>query len=366
MQLIPPQNIPLTVSGHKMRETTTILLILFSLTIFATEQTPDRLIYQSDTIFIDTFPLEKLMESDSIIRKRIFEYSKDVCMSSGCWRGHVATWKIENDSIFLVKLISGCEDYKFKLENVFGTKKVIEGKVFANWFSGDLNAVFGKYLKFDVENWEDIYTKGFNCKVIKGRIENLKVIEKSDCEVASILSQKDFEDSRYSFHSLEFLPVENTYTYVLDKYYNIKWYFTDSLDYYNCYDSIMTINLKTKYGSDFLDKAKVLTDSLEQTDNWISNAEYFGGQHELMKFIMTRLTVDSTDLKNGIKTKLYIELEVDSTGKAINPIIRKGIGEKTDKKVFEIINEMPNWKPAYLYGQPIRQKYFIPLNIDYQ
>jgi len=34
--------------------------------------------------------------------------------------------------------------------------------------------------------------------------------------------------------------------------------------------------------------------------------------------------------------------------------------------VIEIINEMPKWKPAYLYGEPIRQKYFIPLNIDYQ
>lgn len=164
-----------------MRETASVLLIWFSLTTFATEQIPDRLIYQSDTIFIETFPLEKLMKSDSIIRERIFKYSEDICLSSDCWRGHVATWRIEKDSVFLVELTSGCEDYKFKLEHVFGIKKVIGGKVFASWFSGDLNAVFGKRLEFDVENWEYIYTKSFNCKVINGRIGNLEIREKPDC-----------------------------------------------------------------------------------------------------------------------------------------------------------------------------------------
>jgi len=188
----------------------------------------------------------------------------------------------------------------------------------------------------------------------------------TDCKNAIEHANVDFKKSDFSFHSEEILPVENTYFYVLKKYYNINWYFTDSLNYYACYDSIMTINLKTKYGSDFLVKARMLADSLEHTENWISNAEYFGGQQELLKFIMTRLTIDSTNMEDGIKTKLYIELEIDSTGKAINPIIRRGIGKRTDDQVIEIINKMPNWKPAYLYGKPIRQRYFIPLNIDYQ
>ncbi len=346
-----------------MREITTILLILFSLTIFATEQTPDVLIYKSDTIYLETYPFKALMDSDSLIRQKIFGDGDDFCISSGCWRGHVATWIIENDSLFLTKLIDGCEEIEFKLSDIFHEDKFIDNKVFADWFTGDLREYESWFILID-ENDSTNENENFSCKIIEGIIT--KQIGKTDCENAIIRAQKDFEDSNFSFHSLEFLPVENTYTFVLDKYYNVKWYFTDSLDYYNCYDSVMTINLKTKYGSDFLDKAKVLSDSLEQTDNWISNAEYLGGQQKLMQFIMTRLTIDTADMKNGIKTKLYIELEIDSTGKAVNPIMRKGIGEKTDKKVIGIINEMPNWKPAYLYGQPIRQKYYIPLNIDYQ
>ena len=188
----------------------------------------------------------------------------------------------------------------------------------------------------------------------------------TDCKQAIEQANSDYSKSYYSFHSIEVFPPENTYFYVLKKYFNINWYFTDSTDYYACYDSIMTIKLKSKYGSDFFEKAKYLADSLEHTENWISNAEYYGGQNELLKFIMTRLAIDSTDMINGIKTRLFIELEIDSTGKPINPIIRKGIGPKTDKRVIEVINEMPNWKPAYLYGKPIRQIYFIPLNLDYQ
>ncbi|MCU4177804.1 hypothetical protein [Carboxylicivirga sp. N1Y90] len=340
------------------------IISLISLTIYATEQTPDKLIYKSDTIYLETYPFEILMDSDSLIRKQIYGDSEDFCISSGCWRGHVATWTIENDSLFLTKLIDGCEEFEFKLNKVFRNRRVINNKVFADWFTGDLLEYESWFVLID-DNDSVKNTKRFNLKIANGKI--LKLTEtKTDCEKASNQAKKDFVNSDYSFHSLEFLPIENTYTYLLNNYYDIKWYFTDDLEYYDCYDSVMTIYLKDKYGYDFLDKAQILADSLEQTDNWITNAEYIGGTHELMQYILTRLEIDKTDMKDGIKTKLYIEVEIDTTGKAINPIIRKGFGEKTDKKVKEIINEMPNWKPAYLYGKPTRQKYFIPLNIDYQ
>ncbi len=346
-----------------MKETATILLILLSLSLFATEQSPDILIYKSDTIFIDTYPLESLMESDSLLKKKIFEYSDEICMTSGCWRGHVATWKIENDSLFLIKLINGCEDFEFKLENVFGENNVENNQVFANWFSGDLNASLGEYLYFDPLSWEDTYSKSIKCKIINGKVESLNITEKSDCEKASILAQKDFEDSNYAFHSLEFLPVENTYTHVLDKYYNIKWYFTDSLDYYDCYDSIMIINLRAKYGSDFLDKAKVMVDSLEQTKNWRKDASFPGGQEELFKFIYSNLNVEQIAL-DAEKTKVFVQIEIDSTGRVFNPQIMRGINKRIDNRVIEVMRKMPNWEPAYLYGKRIRQYFTIPIKIE--
>lgn len=190
----------------------------------------------------------------------------------------------------------------------------------------------------------------------------------SDCDFAIRNASKDFDANHFTLHSNAFSG-NFSYGAVLKQDYDIDWRFTNDLfsdEYYRCYDSVMSKKLIVKYNHDIFTFAKLKADSLEQIENWISNAEFVGGQQELLKFIMNRLTIDSTDMVDGVKTKLYIELEIDSTGKAVNPIIIKGIGEKTDKRVIEIINEMPNWKPAYLYGQRIRQKYYIPLNIDYQ
>ncbi|WP_291856644.1 hypothetical protein [Marinilabilia sp.] len=150
--------------------------------------------------------------------------------------------------------------------------------------------------------------------------------------------------------------------------YDIDWYFENDLfseKYYICYDSIMRMKLIDKYGYDIFKHARLKVDSLEKTENWISDAEFIGGQSELLNFILRRLSIDSTEISNGIKTKIHIVLEIDSTGKAVNPLIKKGIGKKTNKKIKEIIEEMPNWKPAYLYGKPIKQQYMIPINIDY-
>ena len=189
----------------------------------------------------------------------------------------------------------------------------------------------------------------------------------SDCDFAIENATRDFNANLFTLHSNAFSG-NCSYCAVLKQDYNINWRFTNDLfpdEYYRCYDSIMTNKLIEKYDYEIFEISKLKADSLEKTDKWIRNVDYTGGQKEMLKFIISNLTIDSTDL-DEIRTKLLIEIEIDSTGKAINPIIRKGISKTVDKKVVDIINRMPNWEPAYLYGKPIRQKYYIPLNIDYQ
>ena len=187
----------------------------------------------------------------------------------------------------------------------------------------------------------------------------------TDCQKASENAKSDFLNSDYSFHSEEILPVENTYFYVLKKYYNINWYFVDSLDFEAYYDSTMLELLKGKYGDDFLMRAKSKADSLENTENWRKDAEFPGGQIEMFKFISTRLS-NKGFKKSNIKAKLYIEIDIDSTGKVTNTLIRRGKNKRLEEDVISIINQMPRWQPAYLYGKPIRQKYGFPINIDYE
>ena len=156
----------------KMRALIIILFIFSSLLLKATEQTPDLLIYKSDTIYIDYFPLEILAEKDSIIANRL---NDTTCLSTDCWRQHIGIWKIENDSLFLVGLKDCCDYKEIPLNRVFDKKDIINGKVFANWYSENIKSGFGKWLEFSEETWQHIYEKNIELKVINGEILESKV-----------------------------------------------------------------------------------------------------------------------------------------------------------------------------------------------
>ncbi|WP_321437663.1 energy transducer TonB [uncultured Bacteroides sp.] len=185
-----------------------------------------------------------------------------------------------------------------------------------------------------------------------------------DCQKAKQQAKLDFDKSEYSFHSEEFLPIENTYLYVLREYYKIYWYFTDSLGYYNCYDNEMTELLKTKHGDNFLNRARIIADSLETSLNWKKDPQFPGGDLVLFKYISSGL-VKRGIKKEDLKINLYIRFIVNSTGKVSNPEILRGINKDIDEKVITIINQMPNWIPGYLYGKPTRRWYVMPIRFEY-
>jgi len=187
------------------------------------------------------------------------------------------------------------------------------------------------------------------------------------CETADKAAANDFDRGLYSFHSTEFLPVENTYLYVLRQNYNIKWYFTDSLDYYKCYDSTMVELLKAKYSNDFQVKAKRLADSLDATPNWYKpSASYNGEIKELINLLTSKLK--SGGLKLDTDSRLFIQLTIDSTGAAKNPLILKGTtAETTDKNILDLIQatlQPTSWTPAYSYGQPIKSNFVFRLRMQ--
>jgi hypothetical protein len=181
-------------------------------------------------------------------------------------------------------------------------------------------------------------------------------------------AQTDFEKGNYLFHSLEFQPTENTYLFLLSKDYNIQWRFIDqdSLDYYDCYDSALTVNLKKKYGDDFLNNARTKADSLERTENWRKEPEFPGGNAAMFKFIKERLIIEESDLGERIQIKIFISFTINEQGKLEDIKVMKGISEKVDNKVVQIFKEMPNWSPAYLYGKPTRMRYSVPIKLEYK
>jgi hypothetical protein len=89
-----------------------LLGLFFTLNVFGTIQIPDLLIYSGDTILIETFPLESYFNDQNPRPDSLF--LKD-CLSTACWRGYQAIWKIENDRLFLVSILDCCADDKLML-----------------------------------------------------------------------------------------------------------------------------------------------------------------------------------------------------------------------------------------------------------
>ena len=159
-----------------MRVITTFIFVLLFVTTSATEQDGDKLIYKSDTIYIYNYPLDSLIKIFPPLEKRILNYSDIICESSSCWRGYIGTWIIQNDSLYLSKLTNGCEDYTFKLNRLFRMRKTEKGKIFADWFSGEIKEEHD-YKKTQINGGEiylNVPTKLFVVKIKDGKIIELK------------------------------------------------------------------------------------------------------------------------------------------------------------------------------------------------
>jgi hypothetical protein len=180
---------------------------------------------------------------------------------------------------------------------------------------------------------------------------------------AKHLAQKDFEGGNYFLHRSEFDPIDSSYFLVLKEDYNIQWRFFehDSLDYYSCYDSTLVDLLKKKYGANFLEIGSAKVDSIETTENWKSKPEFPGGDIAMIEFINDRIDLEPGDLGGVDKTKIFIGFTITENGELEDIKMLKGISEKIDGKIVQIFEEMPNWKPEYLYGKPIRQGYIYPI-----
>lgn len=143
-----------------------LILILFSLGLFASPQMPDYFVYGKDTIATYNLILEQfLQKQDTSKTEQLFGLTFRNEASFNCWRGYQAIYKIENDSLFLVDIIN-CGERRHgqinKIESIEKIKaifkdKLVNGKVFINWFSGYINFP----LSDKVLRWDGVFYKIF-------------------------------------------------------------------------------------------------------------------------------------------------------------------------------------------------------------
>lgn len=115
---------------------------------FPADQQPDLLIIEKDTLYLMSFPLEELN-----FQVRPFQYGNYDFPNTACYRGYHATWKVIDHKLFLTEISKADASREkvdivqyFAMNNYSPT--VINGFIFADWFSADLGCFPRKYSRF--------------------------------------------------------------------------------------------------------------------------------------------------------------------------------------------------------------------------
>ena len=127
---------------------TFLFLIMLMGNVMATGQYPDLLIYKGETQSIFTNPLELYFDNQHPRPIGIFTFS---CTAN--WRGYVATWKIEENNLYLVKLVEGSCDENAREIPIAIIFPEHQAPIKASWFSGTLRIPLGKRLLIMRKNY---------------------------------------------------------------------------------------------------------------------------------------------------------------------------------------------------------------------
>lgn len=185
-----------------------VILLTVSLSeTFATVQEPDIIIYKGDSLFLYAAPLELLYKNK--LEGPKFFADKMGCMTTACWRGYQAVWKIIDNDLYLTGILSCCyreDNIKADLKKIFGNK-CIDGKVKADWVSTTIFAPTGKYMFVLHDIDEMVYEGELEFQFINGKLIGTKTYDNSKSRLSIYSKDKNkLQDFIYSNINWSDLP----------------------------------------------------------------------------------------------------------------------------------------------------------------
>jgi TonB family protein len=93
-------------------------------------------------------------------------------------------------------------------------------------------------------------------------------------------------------------------------------------------------------------------------------AQFPGGAKELSKFIRDKISYPIRALQNGITGTVYVQFNVDETGKISDIKILRGISGDCDQEAVRVVKLMPQWKPAQFEGKPTSCLFTLPVKFN--
>ena len=139
---------------------------------FGTGQVPDVLCVDGVLHSLFANPLEQLYER----QKRPAFVDSLEGSSSANWRGYVACWQIHDGQLYLVAIDTYVRNKRVGVQQLFPTR-VRDGRVLAEWFSGDLRVPDGKQLQYVHMGYGSTYERDIVFGVQNGRVVSRRVVD---------------------------------------------------------------------------------------------------------------------------------------------------------------------------------------------
>jgi hypothetical protein len=188
-----------------------ITIFTFFTNAFATAQAPDVLFYDNKVYDLYSNPLESFYKNEKERPK--FSIAPGV-MSSGNWRGYVAYWEIAEDALYLKAIdswvcggrpidpaLEKADCKKADVKKLFGNK-LGQGKIFADWFTGELRIPDGEQLQYVHMGYGSIYERDILISVKEGRIVEKKIVDNTEKK-----SENELELQRKELEKLKKSPI---------------------------------------------------------------------------------------------------------------------------------------------------------------
>lgn len=146
-----------------------------------TAQAADKLYYKTEVYYLATEPLATYLAKFKIDINKISNKG-----STGCWRGYIGSWIIEDDKLYLIGLCDAWGGNDISIETLFPGEK----KIFAEWFSGEIRTPCGELKMYIHMGYSSLYEKDMFFNFKNGILLSIREVDNSEL-YKQILEEKE-------------------------------------------------------------------------------------------------------------------------------------------------------------------------------
>ena len=94
------------------------------------------------------------------------------------------------------------------------------------------------------------------------------------------------------------------------------------------------------------------------------SADFIGGRAAMMKFLSENSKYPEDCIIHGIQGKVYLSFFIQKDGRITNVKVLRGVDPSLDLEAVRAVRSLPNFTPATLENEPVKQLYYIPVNFS--